>query len=443
MPDLVSGDDSQAKVTAWIERELGPILKIERQGRWRPAWFVTAKVDGRPLELYVRGGRGGGWPPMPLAYEARVQKLFEEQGIKVAHVYGFIEDVPAIVMARIPGRPNMATAASDADRASLREQLADQMRKIHEIDPALVEAAGSPSTTDPRELTLNHYRQLEKLYLTGDRLPAPDMEFARRWIDRNAPPCTEGPSVITMDAGQFIFEGDELTAMMDFELVGVGDRHVDFAALTTRNRFELIGDLEEFYDLYHRRGGPQLDRKRIQFHRVGFEMATPLQIAHELAHPESTGEYFEYVWWHILSMNSVLNEIAANMGVTLPPHAPPESGETSSGLLLQALTRVVDSLPASEDPYVKFRLFNLGLAVKFLAGYEARRSAFEAQYLRDVEGLTGRRAVDAWDADVQLQAFVQTAGPEFDLPLLHILHRRSAVSFDVIQGVYNRRRLSA
>jgi aminoglycoside phosphotransferase (APT) family kinase protein len=442
MSDPATGDDVQAKVTAWIEREIGPVQRIERQSRWRPAWFVTAESADGPLELYVRGARGGSWPAMPLAYEARVQNLFEEQGVKVPHVFGFIEDAPAIVMARLPGRPNLATAACEADRVRVREQLADQMLKIHEIDPALVVAAGSPTSDDPRELGLNYYRQMERLYLAGDRLPAPDMAFARRWIDRNAPPCLEGPSVVTVDAGQFIFEGDELTAMMDLELATVGDRHVDFAALTTRNRFEVIGDLEAFYELYHQRGGPVLDRKRIQFHRVPFCLATPLQIANELAHPESTPEYFEYVWWQIISMSHVLREIAGNIGETLPQLPQAEARPTRSGLVLDALVRVVDSLPASDDAYVKYRLFNLGLAVKYLAGYEAQRSGFEAQYLQEVGDLVGRRPADAWEADVELEAFIRTAGPELDLPLLHLLHRRNGLSFDIMQGVYERRLLS-
>jgi aminoglycoside phosphotransferase (APT) family kinase protein len=442
MQDAVAGDEIQARVVAWIEAELGPVRHIERQGRWRPAWYVEAEVQGQPQQLYVRGAREGGWPPAPLAYEARIQQLFAAEGVKVPHVHGFIEDVPAIVMARAPGRPNMATAASEAVRDRLREQLADQMLKIHGIDPARVEVLGSPTPTDPRELTLNHYRPLERLYLSRDRLPAPDMAFARRWIDRNVPPCVEGPCVITFDAGQFIFEGDELTAMLDFELAGVGDRHVDFAALTTRTRFEEIGDLEAFYELYRRRGGPALDRRRIKFHRVCFTLATPLQIACELAHPETTAEYFELVWWQILSMSDVLKEIGENMGVTLPVEPTPPAAPTRNGMLLEALTRVVDSLPASDDAYVQYRLFNLGLAVKYLAGYEGGRTAYETRYLSDVEGFVGRRPADLWEADVLLETFVQTAGPELDLSLLKTLQRRNQLSLDIMREVYDRRRLS-
>ena len=172
------------------------------------------------------------------------------------------------------------------------------MRMIHEIDPARIEALGAPNPSDLREATLGCYRQVEQLYLDGDKLPSPDIEFVRRWVNRNAPVCEEGPAVITVDAGQFMFEGDELTGMVDLELVCIGDRHLDMAALRTRDLIEEIGDLESFYDLYHERGGLELDRDRIAFHYVTFAMLVPLQIAHELAHPELGPMHHEYFGWH-------------------------------------------------------------------------------------------------------------------------------------------------
>ena len=103
----------QAAVVEWIEQNVGPVRRITRQGRWRPAWYVEAEDDGRPLELYVRGGRGGRFPPLPPSFEAELLGVFAEAGVKVPRVYGFIDEVPAIVMEKLAGRPNIATAATD------------------------------------------------------------------------------------------------------------------------------------------------------------------------------------------------------------------------------------------------------------------------------------------------------------------------------------------
>ncbi len=39
------GDVDEQIVREWIEREIGPVLSLAREGRWRPAWFAEAKAD--------------------------------------------------------------------------------------------------------------------------------------------------------------------------------------------------------------------------------------------------------------------------------------------------------------------------------------------------------------------------------------------------------------
>jgi aminoglycoside phosphotransferase (APT) family kinase protein len=435
-----SPDNLEARVVAWIEKEIGPVLAITRQGRWRPAWFVDAEKNGAPMPLYVRGGRGAkNFPPMPLAYEADVLKLFAKHGVRVPHVHGVIEDIPAIVMDRLPGRPNIATAENDHQRARLRLELAEQMRKIHEIDPAHLVALGAATSEDPREVSLLHYRQIEKLYLEGDSLPSPDIEFARAWLNRNAPACVEGPAVLTVDAGQFMFEGDEITGLLDLELACVGDRHVDLAALRTRDRIEEIGDLDSFYDLYRQCGGIALDRDRIAYQWVTFAMLTPLQIANDQAHPEKYADYHAYFTWHVTLMDDVLKDIARLCDVTLERYVVPEATPDRTNLLLQALISVVEALPASDD-YESYRRFDLALALKYVADFTARARVLEREYLDDVEALTGRRPRDAWDGDVQMVEFVRGAGPERDAAILQLLYRRNERVYQIMRKHFQQRR---
>ena len=56
-----SGDKARGesvRITEWLERDLGGrVARIERQARWRPAWWVDLERDGELLPLYVRGDR--------------------------------------------------------------------------------------------------------------------------------------------------------------------------------------------------------------------------------------------------------------------------------------------------------------------------------------------------------------------------------------------------
>ena len=104
--------DADQKVRAWLERELGgTVVAFDRQARWRPAWFADVSRDGRLRRYYVRGSRGGNFLEMiTLAQEADVNRVLLKHGVPVPAVHGMIDDPPAIIMDRLPGRANLATA---------------------------------------------------------------------------------------------------------------------------------------------------------------------------------------------------------------------------------------------------------------------------------------------------------------------------------------------
>jgi hypothetical protein len=326
----------------------------------------------------------------------------------------------------------MATAENDAARERLREQLVDQMPKMHRVDPKLIVACGSPEPKDPREITLCHYRQAEQLYLTGERLPSPDMEFIRGWLDRNAPPCDEGPTVIAMDAGQFLFEGDELTTLLDFEFVVVGDRHVDFAALRSRDTFEQIGDLESFYQLYEARGGRPVDRDKVLFQRAAFVMYAPLEVAEELARPHEAEDYLEYLRWHVHGTRTAMEDIAQILKLELEPYSLPEPVRSRYAAEMQAVAAGIAKSGAADD-YAVYHRDKLAKTARHLALRETYAAALEREYLADVKALTGRVAASEWDADVLMEGFVHAAGPEMDEPLLRLLHRRATRMWRVME----------
>ena len=57
------------------------------------------------------------------------------------------------------------------------------------------------------------------------RYPNPRLAFLERWVDRNTPPARTEPRFTACDAGQFMYHGPELTAMMDLELGMLGGSH--------------------------------------------------------------------------------------------------------------------------------------------------------------------------------------------------------------------------
>jgi len=179
----------------WIEAQLGGrIVSFERQARWRPAFFLELELErgaGRGGErrlLYLRGERGElDHGVYPLEHESRVLQVLEAEGIPVPHVYGFCPDPKAILMDRMPGRANLATADGDAERASVLDHYMDLLADLHSVDPARFEAIGIERPRGAERLGFMDLDRWEGAYRASKKRPEPLIEFLTAWLRRNVP----------------------------------------------------------------------------------------------------------------------------------------------------------------------------------------------------------------------------------------------------------------
>lgn len=414
----------EPQIVNWIQQHVGPVRAIRRQQRWRPSWYVDATVGGRKLTLYVRGERGGNWPPQPLSYEYRVHQIFEASAMRVPHLHGFIENPRAIVMELLPGRANMRTLEDETARESIRSQLIDQMIKMHSLDPEPLRAAGAIEPEDPRRRGMAYYDQAEQIYLLNKSRPEPQLEFLRKWMARNLPTPATRAEVVAVDAGQFIYDGDRLTGLIDFEMAGLGDRYTDLGSLRTRDRAEYIGDLNRFYALYAQRAGMVLDIRRIRYHALAIAMLTPLMIASQLAKPALDQDYYIHLLWWATNGKEGLEELAEILGVDLPAWtAPPVDRRTRYDLAFEAMTMWLGEGAKGEGHAAYEMRRKLALA-GFMRRSDRYQSQFDREYFDDIFTLTGKRPMHAVEADTLLEGFVRQAGPEYDQALLHLFYRQ-------------------
>ncbi|WP_340315783.1 phosphotransferase [Rhizorhabdus argentea] len=416
--------DPDSLIRSWIEDRIGPVSRIERQGRWRPSWYVDALDGSEMRHLYVRGDRAGDWPPMPLKYECRVFELFGQKGLRVPKIHGFIQEIPAIVMDLAPGRPDLRTAHSEADRDMIRDQLIEQMVMMHAIDPDAMADIGALRPDGDDEAGLTYYRLIEKLFTSNRIAPAPAADFVRRWLNRNVPKNPDGARPITVDAGQFLFEGDRLTAMLDFEFAGLGDFHTDLAALRIRNRAEYIGDVEAMITLYQKHSGVAVDLHRVRYHTAMIAILTPLQVAAELARPTPEIDYHEYLVWDAFCTLIALDCIAEIMGweeleTPLPDHPRLARHATS----LTALSMSLDA-GVEEDEFAAYRRRKLQRTLRYIERADGWRWQFDAEYLDDVAALIGRRPSDWQEADAEIERVVAMERPVDEKALWRLLTRR-------------------
>jgi aminoglycoside phosphotransferase (APT) family kinase protein len=419
-------DDSERTIAGWIEREVGGrVIRIERQGRWRPAWHVDVERGGETLKLYVRGERIENFLPYSLEREYRIQRLLEAGGVRVPHVHGYIGELPGVVMDRLPGRSNLLTADSDADREAVRRDLVEQMALMHALPVEPFIEAGLRAPDTPRGITLSFFDDVWDNYRRNRRRPDPAMEFVAKWVFRNAPDAAEPLRYVACDAGQFIFEGPRLTSMMDFELSVLGDPMMDLAALRIRDQWEKLGDLPSLYRLYAERTGRAVDLQLVRFHTASFALggaiSSALCMEQFLAAPQPDADYVEYLIWVVWELKQALAAVAEHAGISLPEIEPPPA---RPGLLeepLFALRAAVATEPEG-DGVEAYRKRVRQSIVTYLDRVAAYGGSLEADYLADAAGVLGRRPASSREADEMLEAHVEAAGPEHDARLLRLFY---------------------
>ena len=255
------------------------------------------------LDLDVAGGSHGGrdrlWlsvdgdvePSMfPSGEEERFDRRHKEYlllqavasaGVSVPAPVGYCDDLtllgaPFLVTAEPPGVPISATALDDnlGDPLLLLDQLAQALASVHTITP------GCPSLDflvqpdlSPGLMRVFLYRH----WLDQIGYPQPALEWVLRWLERYALPLGE----LTLchgafHAGSYLVDGEELTAIVNWEHATWSDPLEDIGSFCARcwrlNRWDQeaggIGAREYFYRAYEQASGTTIDRQQVRYWEV-------------------------------------------------------------------------------------------------------------------------------------------------------------------------------
>ncbi len=278
-----SEDELAAQLATVVADALGEeqvgVLNLRRLtgGASRETWAFDAALAGggeRPLILrrdppsQMRAGA-------EMNREATAIKAAARAGVPVPNVVAHGTDpaavgAPFIVMDRVEGETVPRRILRDEAYAEARPRLAERcgeiLAQIHSIPAAEVEGL---ETTDP----LPHLRSALDFFDES----SPAFELAMRWLEQNRP--TTAPTTVVhgdFRNGNLMVTPDGISAVLDWELVRLGDPMEDLGYLCARCwRFGVVerpvGGFGEYADLF--RGyegvtGQPVDRELVRFWEV-------------------------------------------------------------------------------------------------------------------------------------------------------------------------------
>jgi len=409
-------------VVEWITATVGPIQSIERQQRWRPAWFVTAERNGQPIRLYVRGNRDG-FGFAGVEAEAAILREMENHGIPVPHIHGVVADGAAVVMDWLPGEANLGSAADAVEVDAVMDDYVDALVRAHRIEPAAFCDIGLRVPTGAHGIALDYLETFVERYRSFKQRPEPLLEFAIGWLRRNPPTHRSTPRFVLGDTGQFMFAGNRITGLLDVELAHIGDVSHDLAGLRLRNVTEPMGDLGRVLRRYAEVSGEPLDLESIEFHTAKFALCTPLGVAIVLHLDLPLPDIVQYIeWFHQLSLHAI-ESIARLSGVELAPVSLPDPVRSSYDGVVGGLATMVESLDADAG-LAEYQRGAVAKVARFCHRVSQFGEVIDRADLADIQALLKLGPADRHAADQALETFVLRAGPEHDGALIPLLHRR-------------------
>ncbi|HVX21707.1 MAG TPA: phosphotransferase [Acidimicrobiales bacterium] len=437
-------------VVAWVEEHLGgKVVAVERLARWRPSWRLDLERDGEIVPLYARGDRGPDFPaPFSLDHEQVVHQLLEAHGFPVPHTYGIVEGpIRSLVMDRVPGRQGLAFAADDEERRSLLLRCVDWMVDMHGLDLAEVADRGLAVPTDELGIVMSGaISTIEKIYLSRHHQLDPAIEFFRGWLRRNLPEGRDRAAFVTWDSAQFLHQGGQITALIDFELAHVGDPYMDLAPLRTRDSIEPLGDLRNAYDRFAARTGAPIDTAVLRYFEISQLTASMMLAYCTLTEPDPETDLVSHMTWYTDSTWYALDILGELHGATVETVPVPEPRRSPHAKAQQHLVTALRRAASRERPsnLVRFGIAGNGAApaadvgedytgwrnrcnyrlARHLLRVDQIGPQLEADDLADVGAFLGTTFADGVDANDALLGAVAEAGPGDDLRFLELFGRR-------------------
>jgi len=293
LPIALDNEDAlSARLEAFLATQLGRPVKITALKRFAVgySWIthgfrIAAPGIGGVIDLILRLGPSYGlFAPYSAAPEYLSLKAIENQNVPAPKAY-FWSDDPAIlgapfsvtelVRGEAPIPWGEAGNMPDPLRDSLATQFTDALAALHNADWQISGLAALGAGVTNENVAGLQIKAWEHNYRRWTLRSYPMFEFGLQWLKEHEP-VAQRVSIIHGDyrLGNFLAVGDKITAILDWELVHLGDPHEDLAWACLpqyRGGTNLMSRLitrEDLYSRYMAKTGLTIDEKTMLFYEI-------------------------------------------------------------------------------------------------------------------------------------------------------------------------------
>jgi aminoglycoside phosphotransferase (APT) family kinase protein len=175
----------------------------------------------------------------------------------------------------VPWVPKDTPPLDEGYRKSLGAQFTDALAALHRVEWQQTPIAELGESINVHNAALQNVSTWEKRIQRWAMRPYPAVECALRWLKSHCP-ISPRVSIIHGDyrTGNFLELGGQITAILDWELVHLGDPHEDIGWLSLpmymggSPYFCRLLEPEWFYERYSRQAGFEISMSSMQYYRA-------------------------------------------------------------------------------------------------------------------------------------------------------------------------------
>jgi aminoglycoside phosphotransferase (APT) family kinase protein len=397
----------------WIEAAAGrPVAEFVRlaSGASR-TMFIVRMAEGGDLILRLDIGTGMmAGTEFTLAREAEVYRALTPLPVPIPGFVAMSADGKALLMERATGAFDL-TALGEAERTAICDRFVDSLADLHRVDTAALDLPSFHRPASPRDHALLELGQWGRMLRDRVRRPAPlaDCGYA---ILRALAPAYEGPTVLCHgDVGpkNFLFEGGEITALIDWEFAHLGDPMDDLAWWMFRGHEWLGagGDLGGQLRRWSARTGIAVDVGRLAYYRALILLRWYTMILSGLDNGTSAQDRLPYLSLIPVLDVKLASALAGLLGVDLGAY--PTIGAGDAPLTAEALSIFRSDaadviVPMLDDVEALRRARALQSYADHFEATDRHGPAIRAGDLADLARMLGTAPIDIAEGEARLAA---------------------------------------
>jgi aminoglycoside phosphotransferase (APT) family kinase protein len=387
--------EEERTLFAWVEAVCeGRIARTAQTsgGNRARSWAVDVeRTDDGVVEVFLRYSlpRPPSVEPYTTHREAQVYRAIAGAGLRAPRLIAEHPTIPAILTDRAHGIAEFRRLKDEVAKSRITNEFMGELARLHAMDARDVRLdAGVVSSRIAGHVQAEVDTWRAMYAETGVRDPL--IEFAFRWLDENAPDPDGWPVLAHGDAGpgNFLFEGDRLTAVIDWELAHLGDPMGDLAWFSMRCVMEPVPDFAAALRAYAQASGRPLDRARILYHRVLVSARVVV-----IRHRNVTGEPGNAIVSRALNRRLLVQALADASGCAVEapemPDKPPTGRDELFSHVLDDLRDVVAA--RSQDRAVVAAAKNASKVLKYLQACDRYGAGVETAEMDALSDLLGAR----------------------------------------------------